>query len=62
MKLLDWRPRLAELLASRNPIAHVIAAHLQALDTTTAMEDRRIRKFELVRNLRKIGWDSGHGA
>jgi len=58
VKLLDWLPRTDELRTSRNPVAHVVLAHLQALETTREMADRRVRKFELVRNLIKLGLEA----
>jgi len=56
VKLLDWLDREATLLASRNPVAHVILAHLRAQETSRQPEERRSYKFQLVRNLYERGF------
>jgi len=56
VKLLDWAPREAELLASPNPFTRVVLAHLMTLQTRRDPEGRRGRKFGLVRNLYEQGF------
>lgn len=58
VKLLDFLPRIAELEASSNPVAHVVLAHLLAQQTTNQMERRKVYKFELVRKLYELGFEA----
>ncbi len=54
-KLLDWDAQSAELQANRNPVAHVVLAHLRAMVTVNRLDERRTWKFQLVRNLYDLG-------
>jgi hypothetical protein len=56
VKLLDYAARRAELERSKNPFAHVVLAHLTALETRNDPQDRRTWKFRLVRGLYERGF------
>jgi len=56
VKLLDYAARAAELERSKNPFAHVVLAHLRALETRNDPQDRRTWKFRLVRGLYERGF------
>jgi hypothetical protein len=56
VKLLDYAGRTAELERSKNPFAHVVLAHLKALETRHDPRDRRTWKFRLVRGLYERGF------
>ena len=51
VKLLDWRERRAELEASSNPFALVVAAHLAVLETRPDQPARLLAALRLVRLL-----------
>ena len=55
VKLLDYRPREAELEASRNLFAPIVLAHLKALETRRDPENWRFWKVQLVRRLYERG-------
>jgi hypothetical protein len=55
VKLLDYAARRAELERSKNPFAHVVLAHLTALETRNDPRGRRAWKFRLVRGLYERG-------
>lgn len=57
-KLLDWRGRSGELVASPSPFAPVVLAHLRALDTRNDPEARRTSKLDLVKSLYQRGWSA----
>ncbi len=54
-KLLDFRGREDELERSTNPFAAVVLAHLRALETRQAPDDRRNWKVRLVKGLYERG-------
>lgn len=56
LKLLDWKPRLAELERSSNPFALVVAAHLAVLETRPGHHARRERAERLVRSILERGF------
>ena len=56
VKLLDYAARRVELERSKNPFAHVVLAHLAALETQNDPQDRREWKFRLVRGLYERGF------
>lgn len=56
LKLLDYGDCVAELDSSANPFAHVVLAHLKALETRRDPEGRRAWKFRLVRGLYERGF------
>jgi hypothetical protein len=56
VKLLDYADRAEELGRSKNPFAHVVLAHLKALETRGDPRDRRAWKFRLVRGLYERGF------
>ena len=58
VKLLDYANRVAELERSKNPFAHVVLAHLKALETRQDPVDRRTWKFRLVRGLYERGFSN----
>ncbi|MBP6104444.1 MAG: DUF4351 domain-containing protein [Gammaproteobacteria bacterium] len=55
VKMTDYQDRIAELQLSSNRFAHVILAQL-ALNKKEEPEARLSTKFELTRNLYKLGW------
>jgi hypothetical protein len=55
VKLLDLMPRLAELEASTNPFAIMVASHLLAQQTRDDPVQRRIRRMGLYRQLAESG-------
>jgi len=58
VKLLDYLPRRQELEENPNPFATVILAHLDTLQTRHDLQDRKDRKFRLIRGLYERGWDA----
>jgi hypothetical protein len=56
VKLLDFRNRLGELTADRNPFAAIVLAHLEALTTRQDAPGRRRAKFALVRRLYELDY------
>src|SRR5947209_17494651 len=56
VKLFDYAARRAELERGKNPFAHVVLAHLAALETRDDPQDRRTWKFRLVRGLYERGF------
>jgi len=56
IKLLDWRDRLPELEAIRNPFALVVAAHLAVLETRPDQPARVQRALRLCRLMVKHGY------
>jgi hypothetical protein len=56
IKLIDFKPKIAELRSGLNPFTLVVACQLAALETTTDDETRLLTKLELVRRLIKHGW------
>ncbi len=54
-KMLDYRERLAELEASSNPFALLVAATLHVRDTTPDSPQRREAKFRMVRSMFHAG-------
>lgn len=50
VKLLDYAGCVEELERSKNPFAHVLLAHLKALETRQDPNDRRTWKFRIVRS------------
>ena len=55
IKLLEYKQRQADLLASRNPFATVVMAHLAALETRNNRLERKQQKLALVRRLYEQG-------
>jgi hypothetical protein len=55
-KLHDYRARLSELEASRNPFATVVLAHLLAQDTRGDAPARAAVKLSLTRRLYRLGY------
>lgn len=55
VKLLDLLPRLAELEASSNPFAILVASHLLAQQTRDDAVQRRVQRLRLYRNLYESG-------
>ena len=58
VKLLDYVPRRQELEESSNPFATVVLAHLDTLQTREDQQERKDRKFRLVKGLYERGWDA----
>jgi hypothetical protein len=56
VKLLDYRQQQAALLASRNPFATVVLAHLAAQQTSKDVISRSQLKFQLTRRLYDLGY------
>lgn len=56
VKLVDYKHRLGELEASRNPFATVVMAHLAALETSSDRLQRKQQKLALVRRLYALGF------
>jgi hypothetical protein len=56
VKLLDLRPRWAELEGSRNPFAVVVMAHLETQRTRGDNQSRFAAKRQLVRSLYEYGY------
>ena len=56
-KLLDFRGQESVLLASTNPFALFILAHLRTQDTKGNAEERLANKFQLVRELLGRGYE-----
>ncbi len=57
VKLLDFEPRRAELLADPNPFALVVLAHLSSLATRKAPEERLNSRWTLTRALYERGYE-----
>ncbi len=57
VKLLDFELKNEQLLASQNPFAVVILAHLAALKSKKDMSDRFSSKLRITRSLYGKGWD-----
>ncbi|KAM3090693.1 DUF4351 domain-containing protein [Phormidesmis sp. 146-35] len=57
VKLLDYRDRIAELDASRNPFAIVVKAHLKLQETKRNSTTRKMWKMRLVRQLYEAGYN-----
>jgi len=55
-KLLDFRERLAELEANRNPVAALVLAHLAAQRTHSDLTRRLQEKLALTRRLYDLGY------
>jgi hypothetical protein len=55
-KLLDFRERLAELEANRNPVAALVLAHLAAQQTRADPARRLQEKLALTRRLYDLGY------
>lgn len=58
VKLLDYRDRMAELDASRNPFAIVVKAHLKLQETKKDSFARKTSKMQLVRHLYEAGYNT----
>jgi len=56
LKILDWKERRAELEASTNPLALVVAAHLAVLETRPDQPARLMLALRLVRLLLQRGF------
>ena len=56
VKLLDYRPRWAELETSTNPFAVVVQAHLKTQETRRAPQKRYRAKLALSKSLYRRGW------
>ena len=56
VKLLDYRPRWAELETSANPFAVVVQAHLKTQETRRLPEERYRAKLALAKSLYRRGW------
>jgi Domain of unknown function (DUF4351) len=56
VKLLDWRDHLDELESSTNPFATVVMTHLKVIETTQNIDQRKVWKFALTRNLYEKGY------
>ena len=56
VKLLDFRERLAELEANRNPVAALVLAHLAAQQTRADPARRLREKLALTRRLYDLGY------
>lgn len=57
VKLIDYRPRLAQLEASQNPFAFVVLAHLRAQETRRDPDARLRAKLEVMRRLYTLGYN-----
>jgi Putative transposase, YhgA-like len=57
VKLLDYAPRLEELLSDPNPFALVMAAHLLTQQTRNDVQARYVAKWRLARLLYERDWD-----
>lgn len=56
VKLIDFKPRIAELRQHPNPFAMVVLIHLAALETKANNQNRLLTKLEFFRNLHLQGW------
>jgi hypothetical protein len=54
-KVLDYAPRWQALEADPNPFATIVLAHLKALETRGAPDDRRVWKVRLIKGLYERG-------
>jgi hypothetical protein len=57
VKLLDYRDRMAELDASKNPFAMVVKAHLKLQETKKDNRSRKVWKMRLIRQLHEEGYN-----
>ena len=57
VKLLDYRGRMAELDASKNPFAMVVKAHLKLQETKKDSQSRKVWKMRLIRQLHEDGYN-----
>jgi Domain of unknown function (DUF4351) len=57
VKLLDYRERMAELDASKNPFAMVVKAHLKLQETKKDNQSRKVWKMRLIRQLYEEGYN-----
>jgi hypothetical protein len=57
VKLLDYRARVDQLMADRNPFAAVVLAHLETLATRRNAPARRRAKLAAVRRLYDLGYE-----
>lgn len=57
IKLLDYQQRWDDLTASRNPFAKVVMAHLRSQASRNNDQQRKVWKFELVRQLYEEGYN-----
>jgi predicted DNA-binding ribbon-helix-helix protein len=57
VKLLDYRDRMAELDASKNPFAMVVKAHLKLQETKKDNRSRKVWKMRLIRQLYEEGYN-----
>jgi hypothetical protein len=55
-KLLELLPRMAELESSDNPIAAIVCAHLQAMQTRDDPASRKHLKLRLMKGLLQRSW------
>lgn len=58
-KLLDYRERVPELDANRNPFVAVLLAHLKAQETHRNAAERYAAKFAVLRRLYDLGYNHG---
>ncbi len=56
VKLIDYKPRVAELQNHPNPFAMVVLVQLAAMETRPNDEQRLLTKLEFFRSLCKRGW------
>ncbi len=58
VKLLDYAAKRQELEQSSNPFATIVPAHLETLETRHDQNERKKRKFRLIKGLYDRGWDA----
>ncbi|MGH9842000.1 MAG: DUF4351 domain-containing protein, partial [Blastocatellia bacterium] len=58
VKLIAWRGRELELLASKNPFAMVVLAHLKVMDAKGEISKKYLVKRELILLLRERGYSA----
>ncbi len=58
VRLADWRGREAELLASKNPFALVVLAHLKVMEAGGDVSQKYLVKRELILLLRERGYSA----
>ncbi|MBI1830647.1 MAG: hypothetical protein HYR84_04265 [Planctomycetes bacterium] len=56
VKLLDYATRYGELEASDNPIATIVLAHLETMQTRDEPAERKNRKLRLAKGLLRRNW------
>lgn len=56
VKLLDYEQRWTEFVASNNPFATVVMAHLKTQQTIKQLPQRKTWKFSLIRRLYELGF------